>query len=52
MNALLAPHRRVIWPVWLIAALLFLDALAAGGLFRLLLDSARLPVRSNRDRVT
>jgi hypothetical protein len=24
MNALLAPHRRVIWVAWLIAALLFL----------------------------
>ena len=24
MNALLAPHRRVIWVTWLIAALLFL----------------------------
>ena len=24
MNALLAPHRRIIWVAWLIAALLFL----------------------------
>ena len=24
MNALLAPHRRIVWGAWLIAALLFL----------------------------
>ena len=24
MNALLAPHRRIVWVVWLIGALLFL----------------------------